>query len=63
VTSLEFSFQVIAAAGSRLAAWSLGIKQDAWRVHSTLVLPEYCKVTVLDNDAGIFESRQFCHFF
>lgn len=38
---------------SRLAAWSLSdIQHGAWRIHSTLVLPETHNVTTIDNKAG-----------
>lgn len=48
------TIQVVAAINTRIAAWSLsGVQQDAWRIHSTLVLPENHIVTALDNKAGL----------
>jgi hypothetical protein len=45
--------QIVAANKFRLAAWSLSdVQKDAWRIHSTLVLPENQDVTSLDNKAG-----------
>ena len=45
--------QIVAAMNTRVAAWALsGVQDNAWRVHSTLVLPEGHTVTALDNKAG-----------
>ncbi|KAF9056524.1 RAVE protein 1 C terminal-domain-containing protein [Panaeolus papilionaceus] len=45
---------IVAASTHRLAAWSLSdVRQDTWRVHSSLVLPEDHVVTSLDNKAGL----------
>ncbi|KDR85351.1 hypothetical protein GALMADRAFT_132054 [Galerina marginata CBS 339.88] len=45
---------IVAAMKSRLAAWSLSDTQKgAWRIHSTLVLPENHQITTLDNKAGL----------
>ena len=39
--------------GVRIVAWALSdVEEGAWRVHSTLVLPEAHIVTALDNKAG-----------
>ncbi|KAF5323620.1 hypothetical protein D9611_005764 [Ephemerocybe angulata] len=45
---------IIAAIGTRVVAWSLSdVQEDAWRVHSTLVLPEGHNVSALGNKAGM----------
>lgn len=45
---------VIAAMGSRIAAWSMsGVQSGVWRVHSTLILPEDQEVTALDCKSGL----------
>lgn len=38
---------------TRIAAWCLsGVQQDAWRLHSSLVLPPNHVVTALDSKSG-----------
>ncbi|TFK30799.1 WD repeat-containing protein [Coprinopsis marcescibilis] len=45
---------IVAAMNSRIVAWALSeVQGDAWRIHSTLILPEGYKVTSLDNKAGL----------
>ncbi|KAF9479728.1 hypothetical protein BDN70DRAFT_906163 [Pholiota conissans] len=53
--SVDSGMKLIVAANKfRLAAWSLSdVQKDAWRIHSTLILPEGEEVTILDNKAGL----------
>ncbi|KAI0041796.1 WD repeat-containing protein [Auriscalpium vulgare] len=45
---------IVAAAGSRVAAWSLsGVQSSTWRVHSSLILPERQIVTALNCRSGL----------
>ncbi|GLB36004.1 putative RAVE protein 1 C terminal [Lyophyllum shimeji] len=45
---------IFAATNSRIAAWILsGVQHDAWRIHSTLVLPEGRTITTLDSKSGL----------
>ncbi|KAF8641123.1 hypothetical protein AX17_000765 [Amanita inopinata Kibby_2008] len=45
---------VIAAMGSRVAAWSPSVKQkELWCIHSTLVLSESCAITTLESRSGL----------
>ncbi|TFK36859.1 RAVE protein 1 C terminal-domain-containing protein [Crucibulum laeve] len=45
---------IVAAMNTRIVAWSLsGVQQDAWRIHSTLVLADNQTITTLDNKAGL----------
>lgn len=45
---------VVVALGSRVAAWSLsGVQHDAWRIHSTLILPLTQPITSLDSKSGL----------
>lgn len=45
---------IIAAMNTRIVAWSLSeVKDDAWRIHSTLVLQGDGDVLSLDNKAGL----------
>src|ERR1700761_628712 len=38
---------------TRIAAWCLsGVQQDAWRLHSSLILPSNHAVTALDSKSG-----------
>ncbi|GBE78251.1 hypothetical protein SCP_0111340 [Sparassis crispa] len=44
----------VASMGSRVAAWShSGVHSDAWRLHSTLLLPEDDPVTAIDCKSGL----------
>lgn len=54
---LSLTLQVIAAVGTRVAAWGLsGNDKDSWRVHSTLVLPDGAAVTALASRSGLSSS-------
>ncbi|KAJ7487439.1 RAVE protein 1 C terminal-domain-containing protein [Mycena galericulata] len=45
---------IVASIQTRVAAWSLsGVQQDAWRLHSSLVLPLHHTVTALDSKSGL----------
>ncbi|KAH6916877.1 WD repeat-containing protein [Coprinopsis sp. MPI-PUGE-AT-0042] len=45
---------IVAAMNTRIVAWSLSeVKDDAWRIHSTLVLQGDGEVLSLDNKAGM----------
>ncbi|KAJ6574959.1 WD repeat-containing protein [Mycena capillaripes] len=45
---------IVASMQTRIAAWSLsGVQQDAWRLHSSLVLPPNHTVTALDSKSGL----------
>ncbi|KAJ7786153.1 RAVE protein 1 C terminal-domain-containing protein [Mycena metata] len=45
---------IVASMQTRIAAWSLsGVQQDAWRLHSSLVLPPNHSVTALDSKSGL----------
>ena len=54
---LSPTLQIIAAVGTRVAAWCLsGNDKDSWRVHSTLVLPDGAAVTALASRSGLSSS-------
>ncbi|KAJ6621584.1 RAVE protein 1 C terminal-domain-containing protein [Mycena sp. CBHHK59/15] len=45
---------IVASMQTRIAAWCLsGVQQDAWRLHSSLVLPSNHTVTTLDSKSGL----------
>ncbi|EMD42152.1 hypothetical protein CERSUDRAFT_110689 [Gelatoporia subvermispora B] len=45
---------VVASLGSRVAVWHLaGVRNDSWRLHSTLLLPPDQRVTALDCKSGL----------
>ncbi|KAJ6509386.1 RAVE protein 1 C terminal-domain-containing protein, partial [Mycena vitilis] len=45
---------IVASMQTRIAAWSLsGVQRDAWRLHSSLVLPPNHTVTALDSKSGL----------
>ncbi|RDB29031.1 Regulator of V-ATPase in vacuolar membrane protein 1 [Hypsizygus marmoreus] len=45
---------IVAALNTRIAAWSLsGIRKDAWRIHSTLSLPENHNIVTVDSKSGL----------
>ncbi|KAF7339771.1 WD repeat protein [Mycena venus] len=45
---------IVASMQTRIAAWSLsGVQQDAWRLHSSLILPTNHTVTALDSKSGL----------
>ncbi|KAJ7092570.1 WD repeat-containing protein [Mycena epipterygia] len=45
---------IVASMQTRIAAWSLsGVQQDAWRLHSSLVLPASHAITALDSKSGL----------
>jgi hypothetical protein len=49
---------VLAAAGSRIAAWALsGKDHDVWRVHSSLVLPPTHPITALHTRSGMLFTQ------
>ncbi|TFK56949.1 hypothetical protein OE88DRAFT_1743465 [Heliocybe sulcata] len=53
---------VIAAMGSRIAAWSMsGAQSGVWRVHSTLLLSEDQEVTALDCKSGLLAVGSLSH--
>lgn len=46
--------QLVASMGSRVATWAMsGVQSDAWRVHSSLHLPDDSPITALDCKSGI----------
>ncbi|ESK98022.1 wd repeat protein [Moniliophthora roreri MCA 2997] len=53
--SVDRGMKIIEAAmDNRIASWSLsGVQNDAWRVHSPLVLPQGHIVTTLDSRSGL----------
>ncbi|KAJ7630787.1 RAVE protein 1 C terminal-domain-containing protein [Roridomyces roridus] len=45
---------IVASMQTRIAAWCLsGVQHDAWRLHSSLVLPPHHLVTALDSKSGL----------
>ncbi|KAJ7099614.1 RAVE protein 1 C terminal-domain-containing protein [Mycena crocata] len=45
---------IVASMQTRIAAWCLsGVQHDAWRLHSSLVLPPNHTVTALDSKSGL----------
>jgi hypothetical protein len=50
---MSLCIQIVATMNTRLAAWCLsGVQQDAWRIHSTLTLPQDHTITAVDCKSG-----------